>query len=212
MNEKNENKGYYSSLSGVRKAVPILLAALAVFIGVCLIIGENGALVQAVSGLLLGLFSFGAYIIPFALIIHAVCYAADVALGKLKSRAIFSLVTVVSVSAIEYAVRFFGSELVFAPGRFYLEGTNGGFIGSVLGFAVGKLLGNIGVIILFVAILAVFATFFYADKAGSFGKRVNAVKDGARMVYSGVKQKAQENAEKNRKMKILIIYINIYYR
>lgn len=201
MNENNENKGYFASLSSARKAVPILLAAFAVFVGICLIIGDSGALGQAVSGLLLGLFSFGAYLIPIALLIHAACYAIDLALGKLKSRAVFSLITVISASAIEYAIRFFGKELVFAPGRFYLEAANGGFIGSLLGFAFGKLLGSVGVIILFIATIAVFATFFYADKTGSFGKRVNAIKDGARVIYSGVKKTAQENAEKNRKIK-----------
>ena len=201
MSENNKNKGYFSSLSGARKAVPILLAASAVFLGICLIIGESGALGQAVSGLLLGLFSFGAYLIPIALLIHAVFYAIDLQLGKLKSRAVFSVITVISASAIEYAIRFFGKELVFAPGKFYLEATNGGFIGSLLGFAFGKLLGSIGVIILFVAIVAVFATFFYADKTGSFGKRVNAIKDGARGIYSGVKKKAKENADNNKKIK-----------
>ena len=201
MNENNENKGFYSSLSPIGKVIPILLGAVALFIFICLISGGSGVVGGAVSGVLFGLFSLGAYVIPLAIAIHAICFAADLALGKIKSRTVFSVISLLSVSSIEYAVRFFGKELVFAPVEFYAAKTNGGFIGSILGFAFGKLLGNIGVIILFVAIIAVFATFFYADKTGSFGKRVNAVKDGAKAVYSDVKKKAQENAEKNRQIK-----------
>ena len=201
MNENNENKGFYSSLSPIGKVIPILLGAVALFIFICLISGGSGVIGGAVSGVLFGLFSLGAYVIPLAIAIHAICFAADLALGKIKSRIIFSLISLLSVSSIEYAVRFFEKELVFAPVEFYASKANGGFIGSVLGFAFGKLLGSIGVIILFVAIIAVFATFFYADKTGSFGKRVNAVKDGAKAVYADVKRKAQENAEKNRQIK-----------
>ena len=201
MNENNESKGYYASLSAFGKVIPILLGALSLFIFICLVLGGSGVLGGAVSGFLLGLFSLGAYVIPLALLIHALCFAADLALGKLKSRIIFSVISLLSVSSIEYAVRFFGKELVFAPVEFYANHTNGGFIGSVLGFAFGKLLGSIGVIILFVAIIAVYATFFYADKTGSFGKRVNAVKNGAKAIYSEAKKKAEENAEKNRKIK-----------
>ncbi len=201
MNENNENKSYYSSLSGVKKAVPILLAAVAVFIGACLMGGSGGAIGQPVSAVLLGLFSFGAYLIPLILLIHAVCYAEDVAHKKLKSRAVFSLVAIMSASAIEYSVRFWQSELVFAPTEFYANGTNGGFIGSVIGFAVGKLIGNVGIIILAAAILAIFATFFYADKTGSFGKRALAFKAGVSNTCSGIKAKLKEASDKNKKLK-----------
>ena len=144
MKHNEENKGYYSSLSGVGKAVPIILGAIAVFITVCLIAGDSGALGKSVLGLLGGLFSLGAYIIPIALVIHAICFAADVALGKLKQRIIFSTITILSVSSIEYAISLWGEKLVFAPVQYYTDATCGGFVGSILGFVFGALIGNLG--------------------------------------------------------------------
>ena len=199
MNENNNS--YYSSLSGVRKAVPILLAALAVFVGVCLFGGGGGALGTAVPDLLFGLLSLGAYLIPVALLVHAICYAEDVALKKVGSRTLFSLITIISASAVEYAISFWDKELTFAPTAFYEAGTNGGFIGSVIGFAIGKLIGSVGVIILIAAILAIYATFFYADKTGSFGRRVLAFKAALGKRYDGIKAKFKAASDKNKKRK-----------
>ena len=106
-----------------------------------------------------------------------------------------------SASAIDYAISLWADELVFAPGRFYVEATSGGFIGSVLGFVIGILLGKLGIIILCIAAIAVYGTFFYADKTGSFGKRVIAFKNTVNTVSSDVKTKIQETNEKNKQHK-----------
>ena len=99
MNENNKNSSNYSSLSGVRKAVPILLAAIAIFVIICLFGGGGGILGTVIPDFLFGLFSYGAYMIPIVLLVHAICYAEDIAIKKLGSRALFSLIAIISTSA-----------------------------------------------------------------------------------------------------------------
>ena len=69
---KKPKEGYYSTLTGARRCVPIVLFACALFVGVCFITKSVGALGEGISSLLLGLFSFGAYAIPPLLVIHAI--------------------------------------------------------------------------------------------------------------------------------------------
>ena len=196
---KNKGKGYYSSLSGVGKAVPILLAALAILVEIFLLGRGGGMLGPVVPDFLFGILSYGAYMIPIVILIHAICYAEDVATKKVVQRIFFSLTAIISASTIEYAIRFWNNELVFAPAEFYASKTNGGFIGSIIGFGIGKIIGNIGTIILVAAILAIYATFFYADKTGSFGKRVMELKASAGKYYHAIKLKFKEAEAKNKK-------------
>ncbi len=173
MNE-NENKkntgGYYSALTGWRRAVPIILAALAVFVAVCFITDSTGALGGGVSDLLLGSFSYGAYFIPLLLILHAIFYAQDVAKRRTISRIIFSVITVIFISSIEYTFVFFNDELLFTPVEFFKEQKAGGFIGCVVAFALVKMLGSIGVLILAITLFAIYITFFFAGSNSAIGK------------------------------------------
>ena len=176
MDDKNKkNKGYYASLSGFKRAVPIILFALAAFIAICFISEGAGALGSGINSVLLGLFSAGAYSIPFLLLIHAIFYAEDVAKKRVISRIVFSAVTVLFVCAIEYSITFFGKEMVFAPIEFFNSKTAGGFIGSTVAFGLVKALGHIGVYILAVAMVAIYISFFFANKNSSFGRAVFAV-------------------------------------
>ena len=170
MNENNENKkqdGGYSSLTGFHRAMPIILAALAVFVAVCYITDGTGVLGDGVGAVLIGLFSAGAYAIPALLVIHAIFYAEDLAEGKILSRTIFSVITLLAVSVVEYAIVFWGKDYVFAPVEFFTEGTAGGFIGSILAFGLINVLGPVGIIILAVALLLVYISFFFSRRDGA---------------------------------------------
>ena len=91
----------YSSLKGFRRAIPIILVAVALFIGLCFVTQESGSVGRAISGVLLGLFSWGAYSIPVLIALHALFYPSDVGEKRVVSRIIFSAVAVVSLSDIE---------------------------------------------------------------------------------------------------------------
>lgn len=171
MDQKNAKKeGYYSSLVGFRRAVPIILIALAIFVAVCFIADGTGALGSGLGDLLLGLFSAGAYAIPALLAIHGVFYAEDVAKKRTVSRIIFSVITVLFVSAIEYTIVFWGKEPVFDPVGCFSAKSTGGFIGSVVAFGLIKVLGPIGIYIVAGALLAIYITFFFAGKNSAAGR------------------------------------------
>ncbi len=173
---KNENKKKveysYSDLKGIHRAVPILLTALAVIIFAGYITDDTG-FGHVISDLFMGLFAAGAWAIPVMLIVHAIFYAEDLGRGRITSRIIFSVITVLVVSIIHYDVCFWDTwrdEAVFAPARFYVEKDAGGFIGSMLAFLLIKVFGPVGLIILAVAAAAIYVTFFFAGTNSAVGR------------------------------------------
>ena len=86
MSEQNKNTSKFSNLKGIHKVVPIILGALAALIFVCLIASGSGAFGRIIGRALLGLFSFGAYVIPVGLAVMAICYADDLENKKIKSK------------------------------------------------------------------------------------------------------------------------------
>ena len=171
MKDENKKTNDFASLKGYQRAMPIIFAALAVFSAVCVFSKSSGFLGEGVGRILLGLFSAGGYVIPFLLGIHALCYASDVTHKRFTSRAFFSATAIILASTIEFSICSWGGEALFAPTEFYADATNGGFVGGVLGFALMKLVGGVGVIVFSVAILAIYAIFFYADRTGEFGQK-----------------------------------------
>ncbi len=169
MNQK-KNGNYYSQLTGFARAIPIILSAVAVFVAVCFLAGDTGFLGNGIGAVLLGLFSVGAYAIPALLIAHAIFYAEDVAKKRRLSRLIFSIITIIIISAIEYAITFWGKAAPFDPITFFAEKRAGGFIGSVIAFVLVKVLGPVGLIILASATLAIYIAFFFAGKNSAFGR------------------------------------------
>ena len=201
---KKPREGYYSALSGARRAVPIILFAVALFVTVCFITNSVGAFGQAVSSFLRGLFSFGAYAIPVALVLHAVFYAEDYAKGRILSRAIFSTITVSLISIVEYAIVFWGKEYPFNPLEFYNEAYAGGLIGSTIAFGLVQFLGSLGVIILALAIVAVYITFFFSNPRSAFSRVMlgvlSAIVGALAAVEKWIKSIFKKhNAKKNKK-------------
>ena len=166
-----KKKSSYSTLTGFHRAVPIILAAVAVFIGLCFVTQDSGSLGRAISGLLLGLFSWGAYVIPALIALHALFYAADVGAKRALTRVIFSAVAVVSVSSFAHAIRYWGNaDTTFNVSEFYKNGREaigGGAIGGIVGFGIIEIIGSVGVIILAATIVAIYLTYFFSS-----GKKV----------------------------------------
>ena len=196
----NKKQHSFSDLKGIHKAVPIILISSAIFIAVCLFI-EMGTLGDGIRSLFRGLFSWGAATIPIALIAHAICYPADLAEKRVVPRLIFSIVAVVLLSSVDYAIFSWGSEPVFTPGKSFTGMENGGFIGCVLGFALSKLLGQLGVIILVAAALLIYTTFFYAEKAGSVGALAISIMNWFKKTSKNINDKREEYNEKQKQLK-----------
>ncbi len=165
---KKERKSYYSALTGFKRAVPVILAAIAVFIGICFCTDGTGVLGGSVGALLLGLFSYGAYAIPLLLVIHAVFYAEDVAKNRILSRIIFSVVAVIFISTIEYTITYWSEEFIFDPPEMFVTRSGGGFIGSAIAFLLVKVFGRVGIFILAAAILGIYIAFFFMGEKSAF--------------------------------------------
>ncbi len=201
MENSNENKSYYSSLKGFRRAVPIIIATVAVFLAACLISQGAGAVGSPIRDCLLGIFSYGAYLIPIVMGIHAAFYASDYINGRCGARLGFSVTAVIIASTLEYAISFGSGELVFDPVRFFTERSYGGFLGSAIGYALTSLIGLVGVIILCAAVLAIYATFYFADKTGAYGQAAKAFAAKLASLLSKVDDKIKDKNERNRQIK-----------
>ena len=200
---KGQKTSYYEQLTGYKRAMPIILLALGLFVSICVFSSGAGILGAGVGSVLRGAISWGGFALPFILAIHAVCYAEDVARKKLRSRVIFSTLIVFFASVVEYAVAFFGVDARFAPMEFYSSATAGGLVGSFFGFIFTTLLGSVGVIILAVAVLGIYASFFFADKTGRFGEKVLAVGESVFGTLAAVEGHIKKNAEEKKEAKIL---------
>ncbi len=175
MNQNNEKKRYYSLLTGPRRAVPIILCALGVFLAFCYFTASTGVLGGAVINALRGLFSYGAYAVAPLFILHGAFYPSDVAKKRVVSRIIFSVIAVISVAVMSYAVFYIGADIkpAFAPSDYYKMGTDGkggGVIGSIIAYGIIKALGSVGLIIITAAVLAIYVVYFFKDGEGAFGK------------------------------------------
>ena len=201
MENNIENKSYYSSLRGFRRAVPIIIATVAVFLAACLLSQGAGAVGGPVRDCLLGIFSYGAYMIPILMGIHALFYASDYVNEKFGARLGFSITALIVAPTLEYAICFSSDAPVFDPVRFYSERCNGGFVGGVIGFGLTSVIGFIGVIILCAAVLAIYATFYFADKTGAYGQAAKAFAAKLASLLTKVDDKIKDQNEKNRQLK-----------
>jgi len=173
MTQKKKTTAQYSNLTGMHRAVPIILFAVAVFTLFCFITQDIGALGHAISTVFLGLFSYGAYALPLLLALHAIFYPSDISENRVLSRVIFSLVTITFISALSYSITYWKTDLVFSPADFFTNGQNsvgGGFIGGIVGFCLIKIFGRVGLVIIAAAIFAIYISYFFARGQRSVSK------------------------------------------
>ncbi|MBP3605689.1 MAG: DNA translocase FtsK 4TM domain-containing protein [Clostridia bacterium] len=155
--------------TGFARGVPILLFALAIFLTLCFMTQGTGAVGKLISGLLLGFFSYAAYALPLLIALHGVFYYADLHHKRRMTRLIFSIITVVGISTLIYVIRYWGQELPFTFGKYFTDGKSGaGLIGSIVAYCLIKIIGPVGVVILTVAVLALYVTYFFGKGKNAF--------------------------------------------
>ncbi len=155
--------------TGFARGVPVLLLALSVFLSLCFMTQGTGAVGRFISGFLLGLFSYAAYVLPLLIAVHGVFYYSDLHFRRRLSRLIFSAVTIIGISALIYVIKYWGQDLPFTFGKYYTDGKNGaGLIGSTVAFLLMKVIGPVGVIILTVAVFALYVLYFFGRGRNAF--------------------------------------------
>ena len=201
-NNAKKKEGTYAELTGFRRAVPIILTALAVFIALCFVMQDTGAFGRAISGVLLGLFSIGGYFIPAFLVIHAFFYASDYFGKRTVSRIIFTVITVITISALVHTVTYSGEAMTFSAKAFYENGMNskgGGFIGGSVAFLLTKIFGTVGLIIIAVALFALYITYYFSGAKRLLSKGLLKILNAISKSFSNLGEKRKKaQAEKKR--------------
>ena len=193
-------------LMGFVRAVPIILVASALFITLCFITGQTGAFGNFISGLFKGLFSYMAYTIPAFILIHAITFSSDFKNRYVLKRLAFTVVSLVMLSMIAFIIPNIGAaeEVAFDPSGFYMGGianAGGGFIGGVLAFALTKLFGYVGLLIIIAVVFIIFAvvSFYGSGKEITIFilKKLAAIFNlGARMEEKATNKKQNKAKEK----------------
>ncbi len=209
MNKNTKKKdGAYASLTGFRRAIPIILVALALFIALCFIIKDTGALGKFMSSFLLGLFSIGGYFIPFFLAVHAVFYPSDHIKKRTVTRVVFTLLAIITISTLTHTIFNFGDKIAFSAKASYADGTNnkgGGFVGALIAFLLTKIFGTVGVIIIAALLFALYITYFFAGSRSALSrlllKILNAISDLFSSFGNKNKNRKQRSIDKKEEKK-----------
>jgi len=169
-----------AAIVAVKWAVPVVLSAIALFIAFCFIAQEQTAhLGVIVAGTLRGLFSFGGYLIPVLLIVHAIFFASDIDNKRLIPRIILSILLLTGTSMLIHTVWFWEVEITeLNAALLYKDGTNsigGGFIGGALAFVLKFCVGRVGIIIFFATVVLLYAVFFITKNKNPLAAIFNAV-------------------------------------
>jgi len=185
---------------GIMRAVPVVLIAISLFLTLCYITADTGAFGKFISNVLMGLFSYMAYTIPFFIAMHALFYFSDVKRGSLLKRFIFSVSALVMLAMTAYVIATFKTGFTFNVSEFYKNGTNsvgGGVIGSVFAFLLMKIFGRIGLIIILSLALIVYV--IYLASGGGSAVSDFFLRKIRRLVNYGASLEKKREEKKKRK-------------
>ena len=171
-NNRRRDESYsWGDLTGFHRAMPIILGALAVIIFAGFLTNDTG-FGFIISSAFRGLFASGAYAIPALLLIHAFFYADDLGRDRIKSRIVFSVITVLIISVVEYGIVNWSDwkNAPFTPGQFFQTQSSGGFMGTILAWLLVRLFGPVGLIIVAIAVVALYIAYFYTGSSSAIKK------------------------------------------
>ena len=147
--------------SRINIAMPYILTALAIFLGLCLYAQGCGLAGDVVRFLFLSLFSYASYLFPVILLVYAVIWRREVGKGRLGRRTVFLMITLLLVLALFYiltlprdaiAGNVPKEEVTLNAGAYFNyddpHSVGGGFIGSLVGWILYRLVGPVMTIVL----------------------------------------------------------------
>ncbi len=122
-----------ASPSFIRQAAPYILAAVALFVGVCVISGE-GKIGEGIKNILTGLFGGAAYALPLFMLIRAIFWKRDDAEDRNILRTVATAVVFADITMLLHFIND-GVQTWSAPEHFKsgLSLVGGGVVGGILG-------------------------------------------------------------------------------
>ena len=150
--------------------MPYILSFLGLFLLVCFLFPEKMNVLGAFAGMLCGVFSFGAWVIPAYFLIQAVFWKRDAKTGRLHAKVIFAIICLIFVAVagqlmylaspsdqIDANLTGYHAAPLYEAGKIY---TGGGVVGGIVGNALSALTGwGAGIITAFVLLVFGLALF-----------------------------------------------------
>ena len=156
----------------IHQIIPYILSVVAIFFAICFLFvnlfnkpESMGFIGKILTNLLLGLFGFGAFLIPLLLMYLALVWRKSINFGQTGYKIFFSCACIVLVSSlIHVCVLAGGAEETLNPIKLWRSGcsiTGGGLVGGFIGQLSFYGLDFVGSLIVIIAILAVTLMFLF---------------------------------------------------
>ncbi len=163
---RKKDKGNPEKL--IHQLMPYILGVSALFLLICFFLSDStGVVGNFLKDLMFGLFSNGAWTVPFIVLNIGVFWKRDVAAASLKYKLTFSFICVTLISVLVHAfsanavptlTESFNGVTLFKLG---CTGEGGGFFGGILGNLLLRGFGFVGTLIFSVALLLLFGIFLF---------------------------------------------------
>ena len=138
----------------VSQLTPYFAALFALLLAVCIVAGE-GKIGGGIRGILAGLFSGAAYLLPVCILVRALTWRRDIEDGAFASRSVCLGVVYLLLAMLLHILG--GGDSVLSPGIHFTDGqvfVGGGFFGGLLGELLVRGFGKVcSLILLFAAML-----------------------------------------------------------
>ncbi len=193
-----QKKATNSTLSN--EVAAIVLLAVGVFLAIAMQTSVAGAAGEVISGFLKGLFGFGAYFLPYFLVLYAVLMLLGIAIAFQGKTVVLLLLFFLSVDLINSA-RFvqsmewgiLGIQSVFAEGK-ALAG--GGVFGMYAGAGLYHALGMAGLYLVAIVLMVVSCLLLMNTPLSTFWSKATYRRDLRRAKKEELEQEQRETAAK----------------
>lgn len=182
-------------------AMPYILTALAIFLGLCLYARGCGLAGDIVRFLFLSFFSYASYLFPVILLVYAVIWRREVGKKRLGRRTAFLMITLLLVLSLLYILTLprdviagnVPREEILLDGGSYFnyaapKPVGGGFLGSLVGWILYRLVGPVMTIVLAALAVLLYGIF-------GFGFSPDAIVTGIVRYFQKLHKKHDERRE-----------------
>ncbi len=175
--------------SVMNQIIPFILGLIAFIIGICIFSDTlMGFLGSAIRLILFGLYSGGAFAVPFLILNTAFFWKKDIINHTIKYKIAFSLICLTFISVLIY-ISTMTSEAIDLK-VFWKDGllnSGGGAVGGTVGWLLYKLIGKAGTVLVSVSMLIIFGIFL-------FGLTPHGIKVWIAYQIHEAKQRRSENS------------------
>lgn len=149
------------------EVISVAMVALSIFVIAALFVGKGtGPIGMAIRNVFLGLFSYSAYLLPFYFILMGTNLIVEKNIYKHRADFIYAAVLLLTLCALIHycsAVPSYETLAASIAGYYSLAttGVGGGVFGGLLNLLLTSVIGNIGAMIVYIALLLIFTILLF---------------------------------------------------